>query len=102
MALYVYFLGFWLVLWILSIYGLFILADGLSDYLSNYVEFTAIPDSGHWLSFAKPYLIGTFSFLVKILFKLVLWFTTSTLIKYVLLMILSPVFALLSEKAEES
>ena len=95
------FLGFWLALWILSIYGLFILADGLSDYLSNYVEFSAIPDTGHWLSFAKPYLIGTFSFLVKILFKLVLWFTTSTLIKYVLLMLLSPVFALLSEKAEE-
>ncbi|MBA3682151.1 MAG: EI24 domain-containing protein [Bacteroidetes bacterium] len=95
------FLFFWLALWILSIYGLFILADGLSDWLSNYIEFNSIPQSGHWLSFAKPYLIGTVSFLVKILFKLVLWFTTSTLIKYVLLMILSPVFALLSEKAEE-
>ncbi len=91
----------WLLLWVLSIYGLFIFADALSDWMSGYVDFNAIPETGHWLSFAKPYLIGTFQFLVKVLFKLLFWFASSTLIKYVLLMILSPVFSLLSEKAEE-
>ncbi len=95
------FLFFWIVLWVLSIYGFFILADGLSEWLSGYIEFNAIPDSGHWLSFAKPYLIGTFQVLVKILLKLVFWFASTTFIKYVLLMILSPVFSLLSEKAEQ-
>ncbi|MEO6303235.1 MAG: EI24 domain-containing protein [Bacteroidia bacterium] len=95
------FLVFWLALWVLSIYGFFMLADQLSDWLSNYIEFNSIPETGHWLSFAKPYLIGTFQFLIKILLKLVFWFASSTFIKYVLLMILSPVFSLLSEKAEE-
>ena len=60
----------WLLLWVLSIYGLFIFADALSDWMSGYVDFNAIPETGHWLSFAKPYLIGTFQFLVKVLFKL--------------------------------
>ncbi len=91
----------WALLWVASIYGLFVLAGGVSDWLNEKVNFTSIPESGHWLSFAKPYLTGAFSFLIKLLFKIVFWFVSGTFIKYVLLIILSPVFALLSEKTEE-
>lgn len=95
------FLGVWVLLWVLSIYGLFILADGISEYLSSLIDFNSIPETGHWLSFARPYLMGTFTFLIKLIFKFLFWFVSSTFLKYVLLMILSPVFSLLSESADE-
>ena len=95
------FLFVWILLWVLSIYGLFVLADGVSDWLSSYIDFNSIPEAGHWLSFAKPYLVGGFQFLIKLIFKFLFWFVSSTFLKYVLLMILSPVFSLLSEKADE-
>ena len=95
------FLFLWLLLWVLSIYGLFILADGISNWMSKYIDLNAIPEEGHWLSFIKPYLIGTFKVIVKIIFKLLFWFISATFIKYVLLMVLSPVFSLLSEKTEQ-
>ena len=91
----------WILLWVASIYGLFLLADGVSDWLNDKVNFNSIPESGHWLSFARPYLIGVFSFLIKLIFKILFWLVSGTFVKYVLLIILSPVFALLSEKTEE-
>ncbi|MEI8137306.1 MAG: EI24 domain-containing protein [Bacteroidota bacterium] len=95
------FLFVWVLLWILSIYGLFMLADDFAEKLSSYINFNSIPETGHWLSFARPYLLGTFTFLINLIFKFLFWFVSSTFLKYVLLMILSPVFSLLSEIADE-
>ena len=44
------FLVVWILLWVLSIYGLFVLADGISDWLSSYMDFNSIPETGHWQS----------------------------------------------------
>lgn len=91
----------WIILWVGSIYGLFILAGGISEWLSKYINAESIPEYGHWLSWARPYLVTKISFLIGIVLKIIFWFLSGTLIKYILLMVLSPVFALLSESAEE-
>ena len=36
------FLFVWILLWVLSLYGLFVLADGVSDWLSSYIDFNSI------------------------------------------------------------
>ncbi|MGZ4042037.1 MAG: EI24 domain-containing protein [Bacteroidia bacterium] len=94
-------LALWLLLWIASLYGLFLLAGGISEWLSDYINAESIPESGHWLSWARPFLVTKVGFLISIVLKIVFWFISGTFVKYVLLMILSPVFALLSESAEE-
>jgi CysZ protein len=97
----IYPLLIWGLLWVASIYGLFLLAGGISDWLNSYFAFDAIPEEGHWLSFARPFLIGKVSLVLGWVLKILFWFMSGTFVKYLLLMVLSPVFALLSEKAEE-
>ena len=91
----------WILLWVASIYGLILLAGGISDWLQSYINPESIPQNGHWLSFARPFLVSKFSILISWILKFLFWILSGTLVKYVLLIILSPVFALLSEKAEE-
>lgn len=91
----------WVLMWIGSIYGFFTLAVWLGEKVNSYINAENIPVSGHWLSFFRPYLIGKLSFIISILLKFVFWLLSGTLIKYLLLMVLSPVLALLSEKADE-
>jgi CysZ protein len=94
-----FFLLIWLLLWIASLYGVILLADGISDWLKNYFNFDSIPETGHWLSFAKPFL-NKVGFFISWILRFLFWIMSGTLVKYVLLIILSPVFALLSEKTE--
>jgi len=91
----------WIALWIASIYGFMSLASYISKWLSGYVNAESIPQTGHWLSFARPLLVGKISFIITILLRVIFWLISGTFIKYALLIALSPVFALLSEKADE-
>ena len=91
----------WLALWIASIYGFMSLASYISKWLSGYVSAESIPESGHWLSFARPLLLGNIGFIITWILNVVFWLISGTFVKYVLLMVLSPVFALLSEKTDE-
>ncbi len=91
----------WVVLWLASIYGFMSLASYVSNWLSAFINAEAIPQTGHWLSFARPLLVGKMALLIGWILKLIFWFIGGTFVKYVLLMVLSPVFALLSEKADQ-
>lgn len=91
----------WVLMWIASLYGLFLVAGSISEWLQSYFDFGSIPESGHWLSFARPFLTSKFSIVLGWVLKFLFWMMSGTFIKYVLLIILSPVFALLSEHAEE-
>jgi CysZ protein len=97
----IYPLIIWIMLWVASLYGFLSLAKYISNYLSAYINAEAIPQTGHWLSFARPLLIGKIGFIISWVLKIIFWFISGTFVKYLLLMVLSPVFALLSEKTDE-
>lgn len=91
----------WFLMWAASIWLFAGLASEIADYVKEQLSFENIPDSGSWLSFAKPFLTGYFSLILAWILKLVFWFISSTFSKYLILILLSPLFALLSESAEE-
>lgn len=94
-------LAIWMITWLLTLMGVGMLADWFANWTAEALEFEKIPDSGHWLSFAKPFLTGYFSFIVFWVVKILFWFVSGTFSKYILLIVLSPLFALLSELADE-
>lgn len=91
----------WLLMWALSVYAFSSLAESISEVLKEKLSITDIPESGSWLSFTKPFLTSYFSFIIAGIMKVLLWFVSSTFLKYVTLIFLSPLFALLSEKIDE-
>lgn len=90
----------WLAMWIGSIFVFASLANQIASYVNNALSVNEIPESGAWLSFAKPFLTGYFSVIIAWILKIVFWFISSTFIKYMVLIFLSPLFALLSESVE--
>jgi CysZ protein len=90
----------WILLYLATVYGFSSLATYISEGLQSLLNVDSIPDSGSWLSWLKPLLKGV-GFLIEWLLRFIFWFISGTLVKYVLLMILSPVFAMLSERTEE-
>ncbi len=91
----------WIITWLLAVFGIIALADFVSETIKSYLSFDSIPETGHWLSSAKPYLAGTLGFMAALAIKIIFWFISGTFSKYILLIILSPMFALLSELTEE-
>ncbi|MES2131482.1 MAG: EI24 domain-containing protein [Bacteroidota bacterium] len=91
----------WVCVWAGSIWLFAKLATQITEYINGQLNFETIPDSGAWLSFAKPFLTGYFSIIIGWIIKLVFWMVSGTFIKYVLLILLSPLFSLLSESLEE-
>ncbi len=91
----------WVLTWIASIYGLMALSDYLLDWLKSSLSIESITSGNSWLSFLTPKVTGTFGFIFSWILKLVFWFVGSVFSKYFILIILSPVFSLLSEKSEE-
>jgi CysZ protein len=90
----------WVLMWIGSIWVFSHIAKQLADYFSCLLNFKDIPDSGSWLSFVKPVLTGYFSFILTWVLKILFWFISGTFIKYMVLIFLSPLFALLSESVD--
>ena len=64
----------WIITFCLTLYGVALLADSISEWLNSAIALKNIPDNGHWLSFAKPFLTGWFSFLVIWVIKIIFWF----------------------------
>lgn len=91
----------WLLVWGGSIWLFAKLAEHVTAWINGQLDVNSIPESGSWLSFAKPFLTGYFSTILGWILKLVFWMVSGTFIKYVLLILLSPLFSLLSESVEE-
>lgn len=73
------------------------LSDWLVDWSLNYLGLGSTENSSEWLGWLS--VIGTFlvSFILKVVFLLIL----SSYIKYVVLIVCSPILALLSERIDE-
>jgi CysZ protein len=91
----------WFLMWAGSIWLFAGLANSFAEYFNQKLNLNDIPDSGNWLSFAKPFLTGYFSFILAWIFKIAFWFVSNTFSKYLVLIFFSPLFALLSESTEE-
>src|ERR1700741_5168955 len=91
----------WLLMWVAAIYAVGQFADWLKDLISEQLSLTSIPDSGHWLSWAKGFITGYLGFIIAWVVKIILWLISGTFMKYMILIMLSPVFSLLSENTEE-
>ena len=92
-----------LVLWIIMfLIGLYFTSE-LGDYIQVWVDkqVNTIPDEGHWLSWFKSFVNGYLGFIAAWLIKLTLWAISGTFMKYLTLILLSPVFSLLSESVAE-
>jgi CysZ protein len=90
----------WGITFILTLLGIVAVSDWLAGLFAEYIKM--VPEEGHWLSWAKPYLDGAYvGLIIALVLKILLWFISGTFSKYVTLIVLSPLFALLSEKTEE-
>lgn len=78
----------WLITWLLTLFGITL----LSEYLTGLIkEWFNIEDS-----------TGVLAVVIGLLIKISLFLISGTFSRYILLIILSPLIALLSEKAEEA
>ncbi len=91
----------WFVMWGFSLWLFAEFADHLANTINEKLSINNIPDSGSWLSFAKPFFTGYFSIIIAWILKLIFWFVSSTFSKYMVLIFLAPLFYLLSESLEE-
>lgn len=90
----------WLGLWILSLYGIVSFAGYIDSLIEPYLSPDSATDTAVML-WLKPKLSGVFGFLIKWILHIIFWFLGSIFLKYFLLIILSPLFALLSEITDE-
>jgi len=81
-------LAIWLITWILTLFGITLLGDYLTGLIQNFFR---IKDD-----------TGIIAFLISLLIKISLFLISGTFSRYILLIVLSPLIALLSEKAEEA
>lgn len=80
-------LAIWFVTWILTLLGITLLADYLTRLIKDFFH---IEDSS-----------GFFAALIAILIKVAFFLISGTFSRYILLIVLSPMFAYLSERTEE-
>jgi CysZ protein len=101
-------LGVWylvpLVLWLLLVVGLsFQISEWLIPYLYRWIEAqTGLNLSGSQSENAWQEILKTgLKWAVIIVVKILLWYAMSRYMKYIVLILLSPLFAYISEKTEE-
>lgn len=80
-------IAIWLITWVLTLFGITLLADYLTGLIKGWFN---IEDN-----------TGVLAVVIALLIKISLFLISGTFSRYILLIILSPLFALLSEKTEE-
>lgn len=97
-------LGYFLIvpgiIWILFFYSTYKISSyggfALSSWLQNKI-YSLIPQSNKELEG----IMSVIQWIIELSVKIILWWTLSSMIKYIVLIFLSPVLALLSEKTDE-
>lgn len=93
------------LLWLLLFFGLFALlqgpADELSAWLAALLHLPVDATDASWWSSAKAFLSGAWELLTLIVLKLAIAYILYKVNKYLVLILLSPLLAYVSERAEE-
>ncbi|MBK7384952.1 MAG: EI24 domain-containing protein [Flavobacteriales bacterium] len=94
-----------IVLWVLLAYGMFHGLEALSDWLgawaAGYLEITIEPDEQGWWSAVKAWINGATNVIVSWILKIAIGYLLFVANKYIVLVLLSPLLAYASERAEE-
>jgi CysZ protein len=90
----------WVVIWVLTMYGIFLIASSIAGQVTSLMNPQTLSEYLPWFREAGPHLFTALTFLIKILIHLLLWMVSKTLVKYIVLIFLSPLFAILSEKTD--
>lgn len=92
---FIYPIAFMVVLWLIGFWSTFSLGRQLADYILSLIK---IDDPGegwlHWLNITLGFAIG-------LILKVLLFFIFSAFLKFIVLIICSPIMALLSERVDE-
>lgn len=88
-----------LILWIIMLLVSIYYTSEFGNYIQTWIDeqIRTIPEEGHWLSWLKGFENGWLGFIAAWVIKIFLWFISGTFMKYLTLILLSPVFSLLSE-----
>lgn len=94
-AYFIYPIAIMVVLWIFGFWSTFSLGRQLSDYILSLIK---IDDPGegwlHWLNITLGFALG-------LIMKVLLFFIFSAFLRFIVLIICSPIMALLSERVDE-
>ncbi len=90
----------YVLMWIIGIYTFSGMASAIARDISNWLHLGDLPVIGDLLSSAGSYLKSSFEFILAWVLRLIFIFIAGTFFKYILLIVLSPLFALLSEAVE--
>lgn len=95
-GLWIYFLYPLIISLLLFFFG-FSIVEGITDWLEAWImNYIDTSDEDSWLQI----LTGVLHFFLSIALRIVFFLVYSTLIKYIVLIVMSPVMAILSEKTE--
>ena len=97
--LYPFFVLF--ALYLFSFWGVLNLSDYLKLFVLNSESFLYLKNETWFFSWLNEIPEGFFGLMINILLKIIFWWIGGTLLKYLTLIFLSPILAVLSEKVEE-
>ncbi|MGL4596500.1 MAG: EI24 domain-containing protein [Bacteroidia bacterium] len=83
------------ILYLIGFFSFFALGGMLGDKVVSWIGLN--PDDGGW----QGAVAGVTNILVSTSFKMIMWYILGTYMKYIVLIICSPILALLSERVEE-
>ncbi|MBS1652620.1 MAG: EI24 domain-containing protein [Bacteroidetes bacterium] len=89
----------WIFTWVISIYASFTLLSYIGNVVKEYLK-THAQDNYVFNLLSNIFILHKVGWLLSFVLKILLWFVSGTFTKYFMLIILSPILSIVSEKTE--